>query len=281
MLELISSYPCNLYYIKGEDMVLSDFLLRQNIYDSDSHEIIPISFNMHKVLKENYNKIDSYLVETRSQARSRGIKLMEAHGVKRNLDPNIKLEKQHANSKKGSVVRPCIGQYRAGLKRKTSNPINQTINPPSELSQNIPGKTKIETGKIKLEHSKDPRHIINNADTGVTHTKPLIPDVPLHPGLTYRPPTKPIRSNMPRSQESLQSSSSVENISPDINLDFEENSPFQEGVISETFQRPDTLLFQDPKELNDLINTGNLIQKFFAKTGRYRSNTESDSEKGT
>ena len=88
-------------------------------------------------------------------------------------------------------------------------------------------------------HSKDPTHTINNVDTGMTHTRPLIPDVPFHPGLTYRPPPKPIRSNVPRSQESSQSSPSVENINPDINLDFEENSPFQEGVISETFQRPD------------------------------------------
>ena len=86
-------------------------------------------------------------------------------------------------------------------------------------------------------------HIINNADTGMTHTKPLNPDVPFHPGLTYRPPPKPIRSNVPRSQESSQSSSSVENINPDINLDFEENSLFQEGVISEFFQRPHKTFF--------------------------------------
>ena len=66
-------------------------------------------------------------------------------------------------------------------------------------------------------------HIINNADTGMRHTKPLIPDVPFHPGPTYRPPPKPIRSNVPRSQESSQSSSSVENYNPDINLDFKEN----------------------------------------------------------
>ena len=45
-------------------------------------------------------------------------------------------------------------------------------------------------------------HTINNADVGMTHTKPLIPDVPFHPGPTYRPPLKPIRSNVPRSQES-------------------------------------------------------------------------------
>ena len=88
--------------------------------------------------------------------------------------------------------------------------------------------------------------IISNADVGMTHTEPLVPDVPFHPGPTYRPPPKPIRSNVPRGQESSQHSSSVENINPDINLDFEENSPFQEGVISEMFQRPDRSFFQDP-----------------------------------
>ena len=151
-------------------MVLSDFLSRQNNDDSNPNEIIPISFNMHKVLQENFYKIDSYLVQTRSQARSDGIKLPEVHGVRKNLDPNIKLEKQHANSIKGSVVKSCIGQGRAGLKRKRSDAINETINPPSELSQKIPGKTKIETGKTILVHSKDPVHTINNADTGMTHT---------------------------------------------------------------------------------------------------------------
>ena len=105
---------------------------------------------------------------------------------------------------------------------------------------------------------------MNNVDEGITYTRPLIPDVPFHPDPTYRPP-KPIRSNVSRSQESSQSSPSVENINSDINLDFEENSPFLEGVISETFQRLDKSFLQDPKELNDLINTGNLIQRFFCQ----------------
>ena len=56
---------------------------------------------------------------------------------------------------------------------------------------------------------------------------------------------------MPRSQASSQSSSSVENINSDINLEFEENSLFQEGVISETIQRLDKSFFQDPKELDN------------------------------
>ena len=72
---------------------------------------------------------------------------------------------------------------------------------------------------------------------------------------------------MPRSQESSQSSdSSVStNINTDINLDFEKNSPFQEDVISEAYQRPDKSFFQEPQELNGLIKTTNLIQKFLPK----------------
>ena len=100
---------------------------------------------------------------------------------------------------------------------------------------------------------------VNNVDEGMTHTGPLIPDVPFHPDPTYRPPPKPIRSNMPRSQESSQSSPSTENINPYINLDFEENSPFQEGVISEAYQRLDKSFFQEPKELNNPVSTGKLI----------------------
>ena len=46
LLELISSYSLNLYYIKVKDMVLSNFLSRQNNNDRNPHEIIPISFNM-------------------------------------------------------------------------------------------------------------------------------------------------------------------------------------------------------------------------------------------
>ena len=142
MLELTSSYSFNLYYIKGKDIVLSDFLSRQNNDDSNPREIIPISFNMYQVLHKNYYDTENDLVQTKSQARSSGIKLLEGHGMGKNLDPNIKPEKQHANSIKGSIEKPYIGQGRAGLKRKRPDPINQTINPPSELSQKIPGETK-------------------------------------------------------------------------------------------------------------------------------------------
>ena len=44
-----------------------------------------------------------YLIQTRSQATSSGTKLPEVHGMRKNLDPNLKPEKQHAMPKNRSM----------------------------------------------------------------------------------------------------------------------------------------------------------------------------------
>ena len=65
LLELISLYSFNLYYMTGKVMILSDFLSRQIHNTSNPHEIIPISFNMYNALYETYYRNDStgrYLV---------------------------------------------------------------------------------------------------------------------------------------------------------------------------------------------------------------------------
>ena len=50
-----------------------------------------------------------------------------------------------------------------------------------------------------------------------------------------------------------------QNIS-DIKMDIEENSPFQENIISKIYERPDKSHFQEPVELTDLIDANNIIQ---------------------
>ena len=48
-------------------MILSNFLSRQKHDDSNPHEIIPISFNMHNILHErcyNIGKSEKYPVQT-------------------------------------------------------------------------------------------------------------------------------------------------------------------------------------------------------------------------
>ena len=190
LLELISSYSFNLYYVRGKDMVLSDFLSRQKNDNSNPDEIIPISFNMYKILNYIYYNVEKYCIQMRSQARSSGIRLPEVHGMRKNLDPNIKPEKQHAIPKQGSAERPCTGHRRAGLTRKRPEPIKQSIKQPSDLSQKILGGTEIETRKTSPVHSGDLTHSINNTTGKIKNNNPLIPDVPFHLGPVYRPPTQ-------------------------------------------------------------------------------------------
>ena len=97
LLELISSYSFNSYYMKGKDMILSDFLSRQMHDTSNPHEIIPMSFNMYNTLYETYYRIemtDKYLVQTCSQAKAAGINLPEVHGARKTLVTSMPLEKQ-------------------------------------------------------------------------------------------------------------------------------------------------------------------------------------------
>ena len=133
LLELISSYFFNLYDMKGKDMILSDFLSRQKIDNSNLHEIIPLSFNICWILDNNYYS-EKYLIQTRPQAKTSGIKPPEVHGVGKNLDPNLKPEKQHAISKQGSMERPHVGPGRTGLRKKRPGLINQPINQQSNVS---------------------------------------------------------------------------------------------------------------------------------------------------
>ena len=74
--------------------------------------------------------------------------------------------------KQGSMERLHVGQGRAGIRRKRPDPINQTTNQPSNLSQKIPGRTEIETGKTNQVHTKDLMHSINNASGLMTKIIP-------------------------------------------------------------------------------------------------------------
>ena len=51
----------------------------------------------------------------------------------------------------------------------------------------------------------------------------------------------------------------------DPNLDFEENSPHQEGIITEMYVSPDQSYIGEPQELTDLVNTSKLVQKYLPK----------------
>ena len=294
LLELLSPYSFNLYYIKGKDMVLSNFLSKQKTDDRNPHELIPISFTLRNQVDNQFYQInnernqprnDRYLVQTRSQSKSSGTKLLEIHGANKGLDPHAQPGKQRPSPSlpiqtvnKGlpthPIPKPRIGQGRAGLRRKvkTLQPIVSTYQAPVQ-----PMTKQVQKMVMPLTESTNPlqnqvqpqiiprllsqpqpvnaTHIVQQIGPKIQHR----PDPPYHDPYTRPPPRPPDITDPLDSQKDLSDNDS------DRKVEIEENSPFQEGIISEIYERPDTSYVQEPQELKDLIDTTRLIQKFLLK----------------
>ena len=119
-------------------MILSDFLSQQKNDDSNPSEIIPISFNTYSILEDNRNSDTckdndgKYLIQTCSQAKTSGTKLRKVHRIRKELNPNLRPEKQHAMPKQGISEKLQVGQGRAGLRRRRPEPDH--INQPSDVT---------------------------------------------------------------------------------------------------------------------------------------------------
>ena len=238
LLEVLSSYSFNLYYIKGKDMILSNFLSRQKVDDSNPCEILPISFSLRTMLQDNVLEGENkkYMIQTRSQMKASGVQLPKVHGSRKGLDPHKIPEKQPHPIVSSDIERkPRLGQGRTGVRRKIKAPPSQYTEPGSSESKPI---------------------IINGE--AVSAVDPILPKpileilrseaLPPYLLLQNRPPPKPPELLIKKQDIS------------DMRMDIEENLPFQENIISEIYGRPDKSSFQEPTELRDLIDTKNIIQ---------------------
>ena len=242
LLEILSAYSFNLYYMKGKDMILSDFLSRQEKDKSDLHEIIPISFDMKAILNEKYYKIEEegkYLVQTQSQAKERGIKVPEVHGTKKGLDPNLRPEWFVRKSQK-----PTENSRIEKKETETPRPRNQIVDQANSAYRDEIIKTQMEQSR-----EKTPELIY----------VPQKPIIPMNPNQISNPiPKLPERV--------IQNDRQIDmDLDLDINRDTEENSLYQEGIISEVYERPHKSQFVDPPELTDLVNTEKIVQKYLPK----------------
>ena len=106
LLDRLSAYSFNLYYVKGRDMILADYLSRHRHKDLDPSELIPISFcclKTYRSLIDDRIGEEIFSVKTRAGAKAIGESVGEVHGADKPLDPNYKPEHQ-SKSKLPSVI---------------------------------------------------------------------------------------------------------------------------------------------------------------------------------
>ena len=211
--------------------------------------------------------------------------MLEIHGTNKGLDPHVQPGKQRSfpslpiqTIEKGPPTHPIpkarIGQSRARLKRKVKT--LQPVSLPHQLPAQPITKHVLKTAMLFLEPTNqsqshvqsqiiprplslhqpvDPTCIIQQMGPKIQHR----PSPPYHDPHT-RPPPKP-----PDITDPLDSWKDLLDNDLDRKVEIDENSPFQEGIISEIYERPDTSYIQEPQELTDLIDTTKLIQKFLLK----------------
>ena len=162
---------------------------------------------------------------------------------------NIKeiLNKNYQNMVKDTYMM----QTRSQAKVQANTPTVQSTKP---VTQNtIPKVDKIPIKTKEEKDSKPPHSVVDQQLPQGLIIPPgtIMPSIGTHPCI--RPPPKP-----PNAEDATSSS----NLGQDQNVDFEENSPHQEGIITEMYVAPDQSYLEQPQELTELVNTSKVVQKY-------------------
>ena len=106
LLEQLAGYSFNLYYVKGKDMILCDYLSRIAVDNGDPDEVIPISFNALAQYRLAMDHITESFMITHFMVATRSIKLPPVHGAQKGVDPDLKPESQAKSTK--VLLKPTI-----------------------------------------------------------------------------------------------------------------------------------------------------------------------------
>ena len=80
LLDQLSAYSFNLYYLKGKEMILADYLSRNRNEDEDPADLIPVSIC-------KIRDIEEFCVATRALVKASGETVPEVHGGRQTIRP--------------------------------------------------------------------------------------------------------------------------------------------------------------------------------------------------
>ena len=161
------------------------------------------------------------------------------HGPKKGIDPNIrpqwlvrKAQKPVENSR---------------IEKKGTDPLGQR----NQVVAQVNSGQRDEIRKSHMEQSRE-----NIPEQIYVPQKPIIPMYPNQ----IPSPTPKLPKGVTQNDRQTDLVLDLE-----INRDFGENLPYQEGIISEIYQRSHKSQLVDPPELTDLVNTERIVQKYLPR----------------
>ena len=299
LLEILSGYAFNLYFVKGKDMKICDFLSRIDVDRGNPGEVIPISFNSFSMLntirKVTLQQANKLLIATRSSTKAEGTTLPPVHGIQKHLDPAIKPEhdkpvpdqnKQKgptsADAKPKVLLRPRLPASQIAKKRlidksiKLLNRPKPYINLPKRIPQ-VPNQRPITQKDINIPNHEPivkreslQRQLgkeVDNTIPPLTNNEPIVHNP--SPIRHFEPnPLLEIPQQAKEPQEVNR-----QNLTPNTGkpnaiqdpFDTQMEVPFSEDIVEPVFKRPDMADFEIPPVLEEMIPDGTLIHRHLPK----------------
>ena len=299
LLEILSGYAFNLYFVKGKDMKICDFLSSIDINRANPGEVIPISFNSFSMLntirRATLHQANKLLVTTRSKTKAEGATLPPVHGVRKHLDPAVKPEHDKpvaeqnkqisptsADAKPKVLLRPKLPASQMAKKRlidrsiKLLNKPKSQTNIPRRISQ-LPNQKPADQREANLpnqgpevQRESPQRQQVDNTDNSnpsllanqPAHDNP-IPVIHFEPNPLLEVPQQDKDSQEIVSQQPVHSAGNLNVIQDPFDTQME--VPFTEHTVEPVFKRPEMADFEIPPVLEEMIPDGSLIHKHLPK----------------
>ena len=194
LLDRLSAYSFNLYYVKGRDMILSDYLSRHRQKDLDPSELIPISFcclKTYRSIIDDRIGEEMFCIKTRASTKASGETVGEVHGADKPLDPNYKPEHQ-SKSKLPSVT------GKLSPEKVIRKPISQTPSRHTPKRLATPKSVRIQSEVVSdvaiPDSNSTPKRTPIMVHGGARPKTPMMVKTPLAP--STRPPLTPPHTHL-------------------------------------------------------------------------------------
>ena len=124
LLKCLASYSFNLYYVKGKDMILADYLSRHCCRYDDPNDLIPISFHLTCPVHINPATPRCLPMLTHRSAKAIGVEPPPVHGAEKGIDPHKKPEHQKCSSRppSGPPPQPAVQSTHGKIPILSSRP---------------------------------------------------------------------------------------------------------------------------------------------------------------
>ena len=288
LLEILSGYAFNLYFVKGKDMKICDFLSRIDVDRGNPGEVIPISFNSFSMLntmrKATLHQANKLLIATRSKTQAEGIILPPVHGAQKHLDPTVKPEhdkpvpvsnqnKQRsptsADAKPNVLLRPKLPASQIARKKLIDRSIKLLNKPRPQIS--VPRKTPVVQKQSPMVQRGSPQQLQND---NVDNANP--PSIANQPTSNSPVPVRHFEPNplleVPQPDQIPQETASQQPVQRTENpgakqdpFDTQMEVPFSEDIVEPVFKRPEMTDFEIPPVFEEMIPDGTLIHKHLPK----------------